>query len=417
MPAADPPNRPTLGVIFLLVKTVLFHFCYNSLMKTTRANNFSYKNPIVIIFTIFIVLIIAGLAYLFISVLNHPLTEDGLYQNWFLKSLYLVAIGIFIILCTIWPISLIMSALSAHRQIAYLETTNEKFNPYQYYKELPNNYGIGVASLLANSTIENEKDIIAAILDLCAQGYLHLSKHSDHYVIYLQPVSDKAPLKNEAYLLALIGEGKINKIDYRQWYNLCVEDGINLGVYQKVDTSKLTKLSSPNLQKYNRKRFQLLIAFLICLFVMTIGFMLPHDFANIITGAGFIGLIIVVTLAIANYVKNVFIGFKHATENIAQTNYKNILENYLVKTKHGLEELQKLEGFKNFLAQFNIFVDKDPEAVILWDRYLSYAQVFGLADELMRSGYHELIDNVAFEIDDINHITLSNLEMVSKASS
>lgn len=49
------------------------------------------------------------------------------------------------------------------------------------------------------------------------------------------------------------------------------------------------------------------------------------------------------------------------------------------------------------------------KAVILWNRYLAYAQVFGLADELMRSGYHQLIDNVTFQIDSLNDISLSDL--------
>ena len=88
-----------------------------------------------------------------------------------------------------------------------------------------------------------------------------------------------------------------------------------------------------------------------------------------------------------------------------------MLERHLERTDQGVIELQKLYSFKAFLAQFNTFVDKDPEAVILWERYLSYAQVFGLAQEIMRSGYSQLIDNAAFKIDDINNITLFNISL------
>ena len=56
-------------------------------------------------------------------------------------------------------------------------------NPYIYYRELPNNYGIWISSILVNKTIENEKDIIACILDLCARKYLKLEKVNDKYII------------------------------------------------------------------------------------------------------------------------------------------------------------------------------------------------------------------------------------------
>ena len=46
-------------------------------------------------------------------------------------------------------------------------------NQYVYLRELPNNFGIGVTTLLMDSTIENYKDIVAVILDLCAKKYLY----------------------------------------------------------------------------------------------------------------------------------------------------------------------------------------------------------------------------------------------------
>ena len=58
-------------------------------------------------------------------------------------------------------------------------------NPYIYFRELPNNFGIGVTSLLFDSTLENEKDIVAVILDLCARKYLSLEYHGDKYTIHM----------------------------------------------------------------------------------------------------------------------------------------------------------------------------------------------------------------------------------------
>ena len=49
--------------------------------------------------------------------------------------------------------------------------------------------------------------------------------------------------------------------------------------------------------------------------------------------------------------------------------------------------------------------------MVLWDRYLSYAQVFGLTKELMDSGYKELVENASFIIDNIENINMQNIEV------
>ena len=74
-------------------------------------------------------------------------------------------------------------------------------NPYNYYRELPNNFGIGISSILVNKTIENKKDIIACILDLCARKYLKLEKVDDRYMITILKNSTVNLLSNEAYIL------------------------------------------------------------------------------------------------------------------------------------------------------------------------------------------------------------------------
>ena len=75
-----------------------------------------------------------------------------------------------------------------------------------------------------------------------------------------------------------------------------------------------------------------------------------------------------------------------------------------------------LYSFKKFLDEFGSFVDKNPESVILWDRYLSYAQVFGLTKKIMSTGYKELIENSSFNIDNIDNISLQNIESIQKTN-
>ena len=63
------------------------------------------------------------------------------------------------------------------------------------------------------------------------------------------------------------------------------------------------------------------------------------------------------------------------------------------------------------LNDFGKFVDKSPEEVVLWDRYLSFAQAFGLTEEIMSTGYDKLVKNASFMIDSIDNISLSNIEI------
>ena len=102
--------------------------------------------------------------------------------------------------------------------------------------------------------------------------------------------------------------------------------------------------------------------------------------------------------------------FKEAKYNRNQ-NYLNELNNNLTRTNKGIEELHKLYSFKAFIKDFGHFVDKQPEEVVLWDRYLSYAQVFGLTNEIMNCGYKEIIHNSSFEIDSIDNISFDNIEI------
>lgn len=330
-----------------------------------------------------------------------------------IKYIFILITGSILCLLIIAPIGHFIGKQRAKYQIHREDKAIQNNNPYQYYKELPNQFGVGVASLLGNSTIENEKDIIAALLDLCAQGYLHLSKHSDHYVIYPVQNPARTPLSNEAYLLQLIHQNNLKNIDFHKWYQLCVQDGVNLGLFHKI---KLPKEKPTRRSKHHSDRSAKIVMSLFALgFIIVIivsllasSDILPKDIVNIMLGCVFGAMAL---YAIVIGLGSIFSAIRELFQATNSVSYKDTLEKHLHRTPTGITELQKLLAFRAFLAQFNTFVDKDPEAVILWDRYISYAQVFGLAQELMRSGYSQLVDNAAFKIDDINNITFHNLQV------
>ena len=55
------------------------------------------------------------------------------------------------------------------------------------------------------------------------------------------------------------------------------------------------------------------------------------------------------------------------------------------KTPRGAEHYDKWKAFKNFLRDFGAFNLKELPEIILWERYLVYATVFGLADKVQKS--------------------------------
>lgn len=55
------------------------------------------------------------------------------------------------------------------------------------------------------------------------------------------------------------------------------------------------------------------------------------------------------------------------------------------KTKKGIEHFAKWKAFKNFLNDFGNFSIKELPEIALWERYLVYATVFGLADKVEKA--------------------------------
>lgn len=55
------------------------------------------------------------------------------------------------------------------------------------------------------------------------------------------------------------------------------------------------------------------------------------------------------------------------------------------KTPKGAEHYDKWKAFKNFLKDFGAFDLKELPEIVLWERYLVYATIFGLADKVQKS--------------------------------
>lgn len=325
-----------------------------------------------------------------------------------LLNLITFIISSVILLCLIY----VNSGYTSAKKIIEKENKYiEKTNPYIYFRELPNNYGIGVATLLMDSTIENYKDIVAVFLDLCARRYLKLNKQGDKYVIKVLKGIDNKLLSNEKYILSLILCDDIKNINYNEWFDYCMKDGIDLGLYtHKIQESKM---ENPYKTRNKRMKMDIVIKLIISLIISGLLYYVSYNddiIVAIFTSIFFFFISYFVLTLIFN-IK----GFFRETFKMAgyQRHLKYIegLNTILTRTDKGIDELQKLYSFKSFIKDFGRFVDKNPEEVILWDRYLSYAQVFGLTKEIMKSGYEQLVSNSSFDIDSINNITMNNIRV------
>lgn len=55
------------------------------------------------------------------------------------------------------------------------------------------------------------------------------------------------------------------------------------------------------------------------------------------------------------------------------------------RTAHGADHYAKWNAFKNFLNDFGRFQEKELPEIILWERYLVYATIFGLANKVQKA--------------------------------
>lgn len=337
-----------------------------------------------------------------------------------------------IIIFGILLISILYGKIRVKKKEILIEKEIKLDNPYIYYRELPNNFGIGISSILVNKTIENEKDIIACILDLCARKYLKLEKVNDKYIITILKNSTINLFSNETYILKHLMNNTVQQINYQEWHQLCVENGKQLGLFEDVKEVNLSESKQKEIveeyYKTNEKQIKKMTSFflLIGIILGSLVFISPN-ISNII--ANFLGVYYnnSTKLKIIFFVGIIFITFMLLTTIygiirtiyfVGKTSYQsrdmiyqNTLTAKIIHTLKGQDAAKKLFSFKSFLKVFGLFAKKNPEEIILWDEYLSFAIMFDLTDEILKTGYKQLIENSSFRIDNIGNINLHNMKV------
>ena len=67
---------------------------------------------------------------------------------------------------------------------------------------------------------------------------------------------DNKLLMNERYIMSCVEKRSLNQLDYKRWFDFCMDDGINLGLFKRKYTDKPKDENPSNkaeklLKKYN----------------------------------------------------------------------------------------------------------------------------------------------------------------------
>ncbi len=381
-------NGYLINIIIILVLVFLEIFLYTNVSDCIKYYSYIINNSSVEMNLNYSKMILDGFCFIFLLI-----------------NTLVLLIHIFTIIGSI--IGAIKGLIVGEYQVSKEELKIKLDNPYLYFRELPNNYGIGIATMLIDSDIEYKKDVVAAVLDLCAKKYLKLEKIGDTYRVKLLDKDESSLLSNEKYIMNYIKNNNIKEINYDEWYKLCASDGIQLGLYElrnAKDKFKKKKIG------YSFK-IHFLISILFSLVVMSMIIPTMQE-SNIVSITGAFLLILFISFFALYFPYIIFttiIYFYSLGKNQQNVIYKHILNSSLLKTQKGVEELHKLYAFKKFIKDFGSFASKNIEEVMLWDYYLSYAQVFGLTNTILKSGYKQLVNNTSFLIDNIDNIKLENI--------
>ena len=271
-------------------------------------------------------------------------------------------------------------------------------NPYEYFREIPNKYGIGVAAFLLNYDIDNQ-DVLAAVLDLCAKGYINLKQNESGYEIINNNKPTNDLLSNELYVLNWILQDK-EKFDVLKWKQLSKNDSINLGLSTERKSDNIKQL---NLDKDMFKKLYVISLILSLIFCICISIYSKIKINDLIIGIPIFTLLGSLPLVMILFFITLIITLFR--ENMIK-NYKKKNEFTPNLTESGKIEFNELYSLGKFLNDFSNFADKHINEIVIWEQYLSYSLLFRISEKVMKPEYEKIKINDSFIINNIDNIKI-----------
>lgn len=271
----------------------------------------------------------------------------------------------------------------------YDKERTPKFN-LEYNREFIDDYNVEVIDYLMNSNI-TPNAMSASIMNLIYKKNIKAEKILEEKDGYKFTLLNRDNLnETENYLVDFLFDrvgtnnefttSKLKKYakstqtcdifmnSYTKWKNKVIEDGKNQNFFDKLPG------------RFGYGFFMLLAAFLIYLFgviVFHVEFFLIH------------------TLIFAAIIFIVYIG------TIKR------------KSEKGIEDYTKWKAFKKFLNDFGTFDTKELPEIILWERYLVYATIFGLADKVEKAMNVKIKELDVSNMYGNNYIFINNYNLTS----
>lgn len=271
----------------------------------------------------------------------------------------------------------------------YDKERTPKFN-LEYNREFIDDYNVEVIDYLMNSNI-TPNAMSASIMNLIYKKNIKAEKILEEKDGYKFTLLNRDNLnETENYLVDFLFDrvgtnnefttSKLKKYakstqtcdrfmsSYTKWKNKVIEDGKNQNFFDKLSG------------RFGYGFFMLLVAFLIYLFgviVFHVEFFLIH------------------TLIFAAIIFIVYIG------TIKR------------KSEKGIEDYTKWKAFKKFLNDFGTFDTKELPEIILWERYLVYATIFGLADKVEKAMNVKIKELDVSNMYGNNYIFINNYNLTS----
>ena len=82
---------------------------------------------------------------------------------------------------------------------------------------------------------------------------------------------------------------------------------------------------------------------------------------------------------------------------------RNLQSKINVFTQNGIDEIEKWKGLKKYMQEFSLLKEKEVPDLVIWEKFLVYATVFGIADKVIKQ--LKIVYPNMEEISDINNYT------------
>lgn len=249
-----------------------------------------------------------------------------------------------------------------------------------YIRDMEVEYSPAVLSYLQNQKIEEKKDLVACILNLCARGFLQIEKKGENQyeLIPLKDKNSKELKKDENYLYETIC--KKEKIDVNKWIKF---------VKEEFESYDFIKESGVNLT----------VIFLFSYFAIMIGTAIYQSITgNNLDSELFTNLIMTIfmttfELAVLEPIIRVIIEYLRKGEYLDGT--------YSVK---GAREMKRWDKYKKFLQDYTLLKDKPLESVTILEKHIAYATVLNINKSYTESFIEQLKVTHKINLENIENI-------------